>query len=74
MSISMGGDCVMMFSDTMSEVTVGVTLKGGDLLVMNGEARYRWRHGIRPRKTDWIDVVRSVRERRLSLTFRKMEK
>jgi alkylated DNA repair dioxygenase AlkB len=41
------------------------------VVVASGDARYRWRHGIRKCKSDVFDGVRVPRGRRVSLTFRK---
>lgn len=54
---------------------VEVTLPRRSLLIMSGESRYGWKHGITPRK---IDVVRNLdgnlttkfRSKRISYTFR----
>lgn len=43
-------------------------LARGSVLVMTGEARFRWMHGIDRRKTE--DGGKRRRQRRLSLTFR----
>jgi hypothetical protein len=45
-------------------------LERGSLLVLAGDARYKWRHGIRGRKTDTIGEQVLTRGRRVSLTFR----
>jgi alkylated DNA repair dioxygenase AlkB len=42
------------------------------LLVMSGEARDHWAHGIAKRKSDKVDDVYVARGRRLSLTFRNV--
>jgi len=50
-----------------------VLLPRRSLLVLTGEARFQWRHSIAERTTDTLpggEVVR--RDRRLSLTFRKV--
>lgn len=48
-----------------------VWLPANSLLIMRGEARYAWQHGIAWRKTDCIDDGQTiVRGRRISLTFR----
>ena len=44
------------------------------LLIMTGEARYRWRHAILHRKTDKIDGELIKRQRRVSLTFRRVKR
>jgi len=42
------------------------------LLVLTGEARYLWSHGINARKTDELDNKIIERQRRISITFRKV--
>lgn len=57
------------------ESYVSVTLPRRSLLILTGESRYGWKHGIVPRK---IDVVRNAngcltaknRSMRISYTFR----
>lgn len=44
------------------------------LLILSGEARYRWRHGISPRKFDKVGNQLVARQRRLSFTFRHVLK
>jgi len=66
-SVSLGSDTVMDF--TLGAIKREVLLPRRSVVVMHGEARYRWRHGISARKSD-----RGVkRGRRVSLTFRKMK-
>ena len=45
----------------------------GSALVMAGEARFRWMHGIDERKTERDRDGKRDRRRRLSLTFRTVE-
>ena len=42
------------------------------LLIMTGESRYSWVHGISARKTDVFDGELKKRGRRISITFRKV--
>jgi alkylated DNA repair protein alkB family protein 8 len=42
------------------------------LLILQSESRYKWQHGIASRKFDMVEGERLRRERRLSLTFRKV--
>ncbi|CAJ1413342.1 unnamed protein product [Effrenium voratum] len=55
------------------EATKNVWLAPNSLLVMTGEARYAWQHGIAWRKTDLLSDGASAvhRGRRVSLTFRR---
>ncbi|MYB95200.1 alpha-ketoglutarate-dependent dioxygenase AlkB [Candidatus Poribacteria bacterium] len=49
-----------------------VWLAPRSLVVLNGEARHEWLHGIAARKWDDWDDHKYVRGRRVSLTFRKV--
>ena len=70
LSISLGSSCVMTFTDPTTGTGVPVLLEPGTLVVMSGDARYRWRHSIAARKADVVDGRRIERGRRVSLTFR----
>tara|TARA_R110002020_G_scaffold27552_5_gene88813 strand:- start:1400 stop:1903 length:504 start_codon:yes stop_codon:yes gene_type:complete len=59
-------DCESCFGDTIASVSLGSTC----LLLLQGEARYGWKHGIAARKTDVVDGVKRPRARRIPLTFR----
>jgi len=67
-SLSLGGDSTMTFTQTLQE-PVSLRLESKSLLILEGEARYRWKHGIPARKFDG-DIRRS---RRVSLTFRTVK-
>lgn len=71
-SLSLGSACVMDFSDTATPQTAAVPLPAGSLLVMTGEARYRWKHGLAKRRRDRHDGQVFERSRRVSLTFRNV--
>jgi alkylated DNA repair dioxygenase AlkB len=47
-------------------------LPARSLLVLSGDARYGWQHGIAPRRSDRIDGQLVQRGRRVSLTFRQV--
>ncbi|KAG8523386.1 Alkylated DNA repair protein alkB-8 [Galemys pyrenaicus] len=86
-SLSLGSEIVMDFKHP-DGVTVQVMLPRRSLLVMTGEARYLWTHGITPRKFDTVqaskghksgiitndvgDLTLSKRGIRTSFTFRKV--
>ena len=78
-------DCVPCFGEVVATVSlesgvemifargqekVRLYLEPCSLLVMTGEARYGWTHGIAARKSDVRDGVRVQRGRRVSVTFR----
>ena len=68
-SVSLGSDVVMEFTDTQSTEKVSLCLPRRSALILHGDARYRWKHCIPPRKTD--NMI--PRLRRISLTFRVMK-
>lgn len=70
LSISLGSACVMTFAEPATGESVHVLVEPGVLLVMSGDARYRWRHSIAPRSSDVLGGRRIERQRRVSLTFR----
>ena len=72
LSLSLGSDCVMDFSRVRDNETKSLLLERCSLLVMTGESRYDWRHGIAARKTDVWKKQMIERGRRVSLTFRKV--
>lgn len=68
--ISLGSTCILDFSHIESQCVRPQILERRSLLVISGEARYSWRHGIVARDFDIIDGKRQPRMRRLSVTFR----
>ncbi|XP_055971075.1 alkylated DNA repair protein alkB homolog 8 [Sorex fumeus] len=88
-SLSLGSETVMDFKHP-NGATVPVMLPRRSLLVMRGEARYLWSHGITPRKFDTVrassgrtggiiqsdagDLTLRKRGVRMSFTFRKVRR
>ena len=72
LSISLGSACMIDFTPLKSSESLHMLLQPGSLLVMQGEARYDWKHGIAARKSDRIDGLVIERQRRISLTLRKV--
>jgi alkylated DNA repair dioxygenase AlkB len=66
-SISLGSEIAMEFVEAATELKREGQLERRSALVLHGDARYKWRHGIAARKKD----KGIARHRRLSLTFRK---
>lgn len=54
--------------------TVDALLEARSLGVMTGESRYDWNHAIPARKYDGVGQMKRKRSRRLSITFRVVEK
>ena len=71
-SISLGSHCVMKFSNKKIQKEFEIMINPKSLLVMQDEARYEWSHGINARIIDVIEGVKCTRQRRISLTFRKV--
>jgi alkylated DNA repair dioxygenase AlkB len=68
--INLGSDCIMQF--TKGDDVVDIEVPRRSLYVMQDEVRYKWKHAIPPRKKDIIDGNVKHRERRLSITYRKV--
>ena len=69
-SLSLLSPCVMDFRHPPSGRKEHLLLGRRSLLVLSGEARYDWEHGIAPRKRDTWHGLPVERGRRLSVTFR----
>ena len=72
-SLSLGSSCIMNFTHRLDKTQkYPVLLDPGSLIVLSDEARYNWFHEIPGRKSDMWDDVKYPRQRRVSLTFRKV--
>ncbi|MDE0634376.1 MAG: alpha-ketoglutarate-dependent dioxygenase AlkB [Candidatus Poribacteria bacterium] len=72
-SLSLGSGCVMDFTNKDDKTQkIPVWLAPRSLVVLSDEARYKWLHGIAARKSDVWGSQKHERERRVSLTFRKV--
>ena len=72
-SISLGSACVMDFINLRTKKKIEVMLESGSLVVLSGEARHSWTHGIAQRKTDNFNGIKTDRQLRISMTFRKVK-
>jgi len=72
LSVSLLGACVMRFLDSRSAETRGLLLEPGDVLVLKDSARYQWAHGIASRKHDRWNGTVIRRQRRISITYRRV--
>lgn len=70
-SVSLGSSCIMEFSKE-DRVTEELLLEPRSVLLLSGEARWDWKHGIPARMADIVEGRERRRERRVSLTFRVM--
>ena len=72
-SLSLGSGCIMDFTNKSDKTKkIPVWLAPRSLVVLNGEARHEWLHGIAARKSDEWDGQKHERQRRVSLTFRRV--
>lgn len=71
-SLSLGSDVVMNFKELKSSKKYEILLQRRSLLVISGESRYDYEHGISERKSDVYNETKRVRRRRVSLTFRQV--
>jgi alkylated DNA repair protein alkB homolog 8 len=77
-SLSLGSSVVMEFRKPSSSQHSSVFLPRRSLLVMSGESRFGWTHGITPKKSDVVTapdgrLTVQKRELRVSFTFRKLK-
>lgn len=71
-SLSLLSDIVMDFKRLNSNQKENILLQIGSLLVISGDARYKYEHGIAQRKSDMFNERKRDRQRRISMTFRKV--
>ncbi len=72
-SLSLGSTCVLNYEkEQNSKDKIGIFIEPRTLLIMKKESRYSWYHGIPPRKTDNFNGQTYKRQRRVSITFRKV--
>ena len=73
-SLSLGSGCIMDFTNKLDKTKkIPVWLAPRSIIVLRNEARYGWLHGIAPRKLDTWEDQKYERQRRVSLTFRKVK-
>ena len=72
LAISLGSPCIIQFASVDSERRAVLLLQPGSLLVLRDEVRYRWTHEIKARWQDEIENLLVRRQRRVSLTLRKV--
>jgi alkylated DNA repair dioxygenase AlkB len=74
-SLSLCGACVFNFQKSLTskdDDKIPILLNPGTLVVMTGESRFKWLHGIASRKTDKFNGRIIQRKRRVSITLRKV--
>lgn len=71
--VNLGSGCIMRFIKGLNEEVMDIEIPRRSLYVMQDDARKKWKHGIPPRKKDNIDGAIQHRERRVSITYRKVK-
>ncbi|BAZ28552.1 2OG-Fe(II) oxygenase [Cylindrospermum sp. NIES-4074] len=71
-SLSLGSACIMDFINPSTGEKIPILLEPKSIVVLKEDARYKWTHSIASRKMDKFQGQIITRERRISLTFRKV--
>lgn len=71
--VNLGSGCVMKFTNSSSFEVIDVEIPRLSLYVMQNDARKKWSHAIPPRKKDIVNGDIIHRERRVSITYRKVK-
>lgn len=71
--VNLGSGCIMRFIRGKNLEVIDVEIPRRSLYVMQDEARLKWKHAIPPRKKDVVDGQIHHRERRVSITYRKVK-
>ena len=69
-SVSFLSPCLMSFERVKGSDVVDLDLQPSSVVLLAGEARFGWKHGIAGRMSDRIHGVSRPRGRRISATFR----
>lgn len=69
-SLSLGSSVTMQF--TKDEHKEELYLAPRSIITLSDEARHQWTHAIPARKSDTVNGIKNQRERRVSVTFRKV--
>ena len=71
-SLSLGSTCIIQFTNVKTQEKLAILLDPRSLIVLQGESRYEWQHGIPQRKIDKYEGREFIRRRRVSMTFRNI--
>lgn len=73
-SLSLISSALMVFVHATTKTKLELLLEPRSLLLLTGEARYDWKHGIAARTIDTLNNLTIERQRRISLTLRTVQK
>ncbi|MCX2575084.1 alpha-ketoglutarate-dependent dioxygenase AlkB [Pedobacter sandarakinus] len=71
--VNLGSGCIMRFIRGKKLEIIDIEIPRRSLYVMQDDARKKWDHGIPPRKKDVISGEIHHRDRRVSITYRKVK-
>ena len=71
--VNLGSGCIMRFIRGENEEVIDIEVPRRSVYVMQDDARKKWKHAIPPRKKDIVDGAIQHRERRVSITYRKVK-
>jgi alkylated DNA repair dioxygenase AlkB len=71
--VNLGSGCIMRFIKGKNLEVIDVEIPRRSLYIMQDDARKKWKHAIPPRKKDKVDGNLQHRERRVSITYRKVK-
>ena len=71
--VNLGSGCIMRFIRGKNEEVIDVEIPRRSVYVMQDDARKKWKHAIPPRKKDNIAGTVKHRDRRVSITYRKVK-
>ncbi|WP_443947034.1 alpha-ketoglutarate-dependent dioxygenase AlkB [Pedobacter sp. AW1-32] len=71
--VNLGSTCIMRFIRGKKLEIIDIEIPRRSLYIMQDDARKKWDHGIAPRKKDNINGNIQHRERRVSITYRKVK-
>jgi alkylated DNA repair dioxygenase AlkB len=69
--VNLGSGCIMQFTKANTE-KIDVEIPRRSIYVMQDDARKKWNHAIPARKKDVVDGTIQHRDRRVSITYRKI--
>ncbi|WP_316831789.1 alpha-ketoglutarate-dependent dioxygenase AlkB [Pedobacter aquatilis] len=71
--VNLASGCVMRFIRGKNLEVIDIEIPRRSLYIMQDDARKKWTHGIPPRKKDIIEGNVKHRQRRVSITYRKVK-
>jgi len=71
--VNLGSSCILRFIRGENEEVIDIEVPRRSVYVMQDDARKKWKHAIPPRKKDVVAGEVKHRERRVSITYRKVK-